>query len=166
MKSAPRAQLTPLKDQFSTLYSAYVMDEQLAVHEHVLGGAKSSLPASAAHAAKTCQVVVSQVRPGETTMPALLSLTEDLTIYHALEQKRLLLDALAAADDLELDLAQVSEIDSAGLQLLILLKNEALRAGKRVSIVAHSQSIRSVIDFCNLAAVLGDPLLIPAAEAS
>ena len=95
-----------------------------------------------------------------------LSLTEDLTIYHALEQKTTLLDALAGADELELDLMQVSEIDSAGLQLLILLKKEAQRAGKRLSIVAHSQSVRSVIDFCNLAAELGDPLLIPAAEAS
>ena len=96
----------------------------------------------------------------------LLSLTEDLTIYHALEQKSTLLATLASTDDLELDLMQVSEIDTAGLQLLILLKKEAQRAGKTVSIVAHSQSVRAVIDFCNLAAELGDPLVIPAAEAS
>ena len=96
----------------------------------------------------------------------LLSLTEDLTIYHALDQKSALLAALLSTDDLELDLMQVSEIDTAGLQLLILLKKEAQRAGKRLSIVAHSQSVRAVIDFCNLAAELGDPLVIPAAEAS
>ena len=95
-----------------------------------------------------------------------LSLTENLTIYHAFEQKNMLLDALAVGDDLELDLLQVNEIDTAGLQLLILLKKEAQRTGKRVFIVAHSQAVRSVIDFCNLAAELGDPLVIPAAEAS
>jgi len=95
-----------------------------------------------------------------------LSLTEDLTIYHALEQKMTLLDALAATTELELDLLQVGEIDTAGLQLLILLKKEAQRAGKRVAIVAHSQAVRSVIDFCNLAAELGDPLVIPAAESA
>jgi anti-sigma B factor antagonist len=95
-----------------------------------------------------------------------LSLTDDLTIYHALDQKKTLLDALSAADDLELDLLPVSDIDTAGLQLLILLKKEAQRAGKRVTIVAHSQAVRAVIDFCNLAAELGDPLVIPAAEAS
>lgn len=95
-----------------------------------------------------------------------LSLTEDLTIYHALEQKRTLLDALAKADDLELDLMQVGEIDTAGLQLLVLLKKEAQRVGKQVTIVAHGQAVLSVIDFCNLAAELGDPLVIPAAEAS
>lgn len=91
---------------------------------------------------------------------------QDLTIYHALEQKTALLGALAATDELELDLLQVSEIDTAGLQLLILLKKEAQRAGKKVAIVAHSQAIRSVIDFCNLATELGDPLVIPAAEAA
>jgi len=94
-----------------------------------------------------------------------LSLTENLTIYHALEQKHALLDALAACDELELDLVEVGEIDTAGLQLLILLKKEALRAGKRVAIVAHSQAVRGVIDFCNLAAEMGDPFVIPAAEA-
>ena len=95
-----------------------------------------------------------------------LSLTEDLTIYHALEQKHMLLDALGSTDELELDLMQVGEIDTAGLQLLILLKKEAQRTGKHLSIVAHSQSVRAVIDFCNLAAELGDPLVIPAAESA
>ncbi len=94
-----------------------------------------------------------------------LTLQEDLTIYHALEQKRQLLDALAQADALELDLSQVAEMDTAGLQLLILLKREAQKAGKQATIVAHSQAVRSVIDFCNLAAYLGDPLVIPAKEA-
>ena len=60
-----------------------------------------------------------------------LTLTEDLTIYHALDQKNALLDALAACDELELDLMPVSEMDTAGLQLLILLKKEAQRSGKR-----------------------------------
>lgn len=95
-----------------------------------------------------------------------LSLTEDLTIYHALEQKQALLAALSSVDELELDLLQVAEIDTAGVQLLILLKKEAQALGKHVTIVAHSKPVRSVIDFCNLATELGDPLVIPAAEAS
>lgn len=97
-------------------------------------------------------------------MTTRLTLQEDLTIYQALEQKKQLLDALNAADELELDLAQVAEIDTAGLQLLILAKREAQNAGKKLTIVAHSQSVRAVIDFCNLAATLGDPLVIPAGE--
>ena len=93
-----------------------------------------------------------------------LTLNEDLTIYHALEQKNQLLDALSTSETLELDLLQVSDIDTAGLQLLIMLKKEALRTGKRVAIVAHSQAVHSVIDFCDLAAELGDPLVIPATK--
>ena len=94
-----------------------------------------------------------------------LSLTEDLTIYHALEQKPALLDALAATDELELDLAQVEEIDSAGLQLLILLKKEAQRAGKRLAIVTPSPPVSALIDFCHLAAELGDSQQPPVADA-
>ena len=94
-----------------------------------------------------------------------LSLTEDLTIYHALELKQTLLDALSTTSDLELNLSQVSEMDTAGLQLLILLKKEAQRAGKSVRIVAHSQAVSALIDFCNLAAEFGDPLIIPARQA-
>lgn len=95
-----------------------------------------------------------------------IALNEDLTIYHALEQKQMLLETLANTDVLELDLSHVGEMDTAGLQLLILLKKEAQIAGKRVSIVAHSQAVRSVIDFCNVATEFGDPLVIPAHEAS
>jgi len=94
-----------------------------------------------------------------------LSLIEDLTIYHALELKQTLLDALSTTSDLELNLSQVSEMDTAGLQLLILLKKEAQHAGKSVRIVAHSQAVSAVIDFCNLAADFGDPLIIPARPA-
>jgi anti-sigma B factor antagonist len=95
-----------------------------------------------------------------------LAITEGLTIYHALEQKQLLLDALAGTGELELNLSRVDEMDTAGLQLLILLKKEAQRAGKQVRIVAHSQAVSSVIEFCNMAAEFGDPLVIPANEAS
>ncbi len=45
-----------------------------------------------------------------------LSISEDLTIYHALEHKERLIAALDAGDGLELDLSQVGEIDTAGLQ--------------------------------------------------
>ena len=62
-------------------------------------------------------------------MPAENRLTvhEDMTIYHALDLKQRLMGALEANANLELDLAQVSEIDTAGLQLLILTKREAAR---------------------------------------
>lgn len=95
-----------------------------------------------------------------------IALPQDMTIYNAMEQKQTLLEALAGTEDLELDLSGVAEIDTAGLQLLLLVKREAQRLNKRVAIVAHSQAVQSVIEFCNIAAELGDPMVIPAQQAT
>lgn len=93
---------------------------------------------------------------------ATLVLAEDLTIYNAATQKGLLLDRLNDAAGLDLDLSQVGEIDSAGLQLLILAKREANRQGKPLHLIAHSAAVLEVIDFLHLGAFFGDPLHIPA----
>jgi chemotaxis protein histidine kinase CheA len=51
-----------------------------------------------------------------------------LTIYHAAQQEEALLAPLAQAEALKVDLSQVAEIDSAGLQLLVEdIRDEALR---------------------------------------
>jgi anti-anti-sigma factor len=96
--------------------------------------------------------------------PGRLVIAQDLTIYHAMEQKQQLVDALGVTDLLELDLSQVTEMDTAGLQLLMLVKREAARLGKQLTIVAHSQVVRETLDFCNLAAFFGDPVIITARE--
>jgi anti-sigma B factor antagonist len=93
-----------------------------------------------------------------------LCVTQDLTIYTALEVKPLLLEALTANGGVELDLSQVAEIDTAGVQLLILLKREAQLANKICKIIAHSPAVHQTIDFCNLAAFFGDPMVISASE--
>lgn len=93
-----------------------------------------------------------------------LAIEGNLTIYNALEQKERLSTALEVADGLELDLSQVGEIDTAGLQLLILAKREAVRLNKRLSIVAHSQAVHQVFDFCNLVGYFGDPIVITLRE--
>lgn len=93
---------------------------------------------------------------------ARVALASDLTIYQAAEHKEVLLQALADAEHLELDLSAVGDIDTAGLQLLILLKREARARGRQVTITNHSTAVRQVIDFCNLAAAFGDPMVIPA----
>lgn len=93
-----------------------------------------------------------------------LAIAEDLTIYHALEQKERLTLALEGADGLELDLSQVGEIDTAGLQLLIFAKREAARLDKTLTIVAHSSAVHQALDFCNLVGYFGDPVVITVHE--
>ncbi|WP_288022545.1 STAS domain-containing protein [Thauera sp.] len=93
-------------------------------------------------------------------------LAEDMSIYNAAAQKQQLVNALhKAAERLEIDLSGVAEIDTAGFQLLMLVKREARRLGKEAQIIAHSEAVRDVLDFYNMAAEFGDPLLIPANQA-
>lgn len=100
-----------------------------------------------------------------TNIPvARLAIDADLTIYNALDLKRQLLDAVRAPQTLELDLGQVGEMDTAGFQLLILAKRESQRLGHELRLVAHSPAVREVIEFYNMVAYFGDPLVIPAAE--
>lgn len=95
-----------------------------------------------------------------------IALAQDLTIYNAGAVKEQFLDALHANQVLELDLSQVAEIDTAGIQLLVLAKRESLRQKRSLRIVAHSPAVRDAIDFFDLASYFGDPLLIPAREAA
>jgi anti-sigma B factor antagonist len=72
-----------------------------------------------------------------------------MTIYQAADHKRELLAALAGAaegDTLELDLSEVDEMDTAGLQLLVLAAREAQKAGKTAVVVAHSEASQEVLD--------------------
>ncbi len=91
-----------------------------------------------------------------------LVLDADLTIYNAPEHKRALLNALEQAQVVELDLAKVGEIDSAGLQVLLLAKRESLAGGKEMRIVSHSPPVQELMEFFNVASYFGDPLVIPA----
>jgi anti-anti-sigma regulatory factor len=50
--------------------------------------------------------------------------------------------------------------------LLILAKQEAARKEKSMAIVAHSPAVRETLDFCNLTAFFGDPVVITAREQS
>ena len=93
-----------------------------------------------------------------------LALEGDLTIYHADEIRQRLIDIIQGESRLDLDLSQVMDIDSAGLQVLLLAKREALATGKEMRIVAHSPAVQELLDFLNVAAYFGDPLVIPAGE--
>jgi len=95
-----------------------------------------------------------------------LTVDGDLTIYNAAEIKQHLIDGVRAESVLELDLSHVGEIDTAGLQLLALAKRESRKHEHQMRIVGHSPAVREVIEFLNMVAFFGDPLVIPASERS
>lgn len=100
----------------------------------------------------------------QTTTDGALRLILDgpMTIYRVGEIKAQLVNALATSSILEIDLSHVSEMDTAGFQLLVMAKRESQRVGHTLRIVAHSQPVRDVIDFYNMDAFFGDPMIFPA----
>jgi len=91
-----------------------------------------------------------------------LTIDEELTIYSAARLKDELLGHLSSCAEVELNLEEVSEMDSAGLQVLLMLKKEAVRVNKEVSFVKHSQAVVEIIELLNLAAHFGDAMVLPA----
>ena len=95
---------------------------------------------------------------------SILTAPDEMTIYTAAEMKPVLIDHLTNGSDLELDLSKVKEIDSAGLQLLILMKTEAQRQEKRITFTGHNKLVQEVIEIFNLSNYFGDPMLLQAAD--
>lgn len=85
-----------------------------------------------------------------------LRLDGEVTIYRAQELKRTLLEALEHSVALRIDLAGVSELDSAGVQLLIAAKNAADAENKPLELAHHSAPVLSCFALYDLAAVFGD----------
>lgn len=88
---------------------------------------------------------------------------DNMTIYEAVEQKKRLLKALKKIKknhQMEIDLSNVNEMDTAGIQVLLLLKQTAETGKKIILLVAHSPASLDVIDRYNLAAYFGDPVII------
>ena len=60
----------------------------------------------------------------------------------------------------------MSEIDSAGVQLLMLAKREAQARGGELHLCGHSPAVLDVFELLDLAAFFGDPLVMPAPPAA
>ena len=85
----------------------------------------------------------------------------EMTIYDAAEMKPELMRQLARAAELDVDLSGVSEFDSAGLQLLILLKREAAQHGKVLRLRAHSPAVVEVLTLTRADTFFGDMVVLP-----
>lgn len=86
-----------------------------------------------------------------------LRIEGELTIFRAAELKPLL---FAEPPATEIDLSAVTEIDSAGLQLLMLAKKTALAQGRELHLTGHSEAVVDVFELLNVAAYFGDPMVM------
>lgn len=84
-----------------------------------------------------------------------LRLTGDLTVYSTSELRHLLYIGLPAGDGpVELDLSEVTELDTAGLQLLMLLRRRASGAGRELRIMGESSVARQTLRILGLTDLL------------
>lgn len=88
-----------------------------------------------------------------------------LTIYTAAEQKDVLASLFPLAHELELDLANVDELDSAGLQLLILIKRESLKNGAQLLLSNPSPAVSEVLRLSGLGDYFANTSFAPSAGA-
>lgn len=85
-------------------------------------------------------------------------LDDELTIYTANHFRDLLAEQLTGITHIAINLSKVTEMDSAGLQLLIAIKN--LNAKYDVEFFDHSTAVEDVLAVCGLSGQFNDSVLI------
>jgi anti-anti-sigma factor len=89
----------------------------------------------------------------------LLRITGECTIFRAAELREMLMTDPAP---LEIDLSGVTEMDSAGLQLLMGAKLAATRQQRTLRLTGHSPAVLEVFELLNVAGFFDDPLVMGA----
>ncbi len=89
-----------------------------------------------------------------------MKLSGELCIYSAAEMKDQLLEELGSCRQMEINLSEIEEIDTSGIQLLVLLKREAKASDKVLTLVSHSAATLEVLELLRMESYFGDPLIL------
>jgi anti-sigma B factor antagonist len=89
----------------------------------------------------------------------IVSIEGEMTLRRAPQLRALLLGLLARDEqEVQLDLSGVSEIDSAGLQLLLLTKRTALARHKQLLLLGKSAAVSDALELLRLTSYFGEPV--------
>ena len=86
-------------------------------------------------------------------------LREELNISSVAEDRDHLVQLLSPDGELELDLGGVTEIDTAGVQLLVALRKEAERMGCVCHLAGSDEAVREAFGTLGLGHLLDEPLV-------
>lgn len=89
---------------------------------------------------------------------AYLRIQGEMTIYRAIELKRTLMAPIQEGVVLQANLAEVTEIDTTGLQLLMMAKKTAQECGGDLRLVEYSNAVIDVLALLDLGDWFGDAL--------
>ncbi len=84
----------------------------------------------------------------------------DLTIYEAEELKSGLDKYLNNCKAMTINLASVSELDTACLQVLLMAKRECMKKNIEFTMNSHSPVVFDVLELFNMESYFGDPVLV------
>jgi anti-anti-sigma factor len=86
---------------------------------------------------------------------------QEMNIYNAITLKDPLLEPLANSRELVLDLSCVAEMDTSGVQLLLLLHREAIRRQVALHISGMSIAVREALSLYGLLSWFGTTEVLP-----
>lgn len=89
-----------------------------------------------------------------------IHLDGELTIYNVAELKTHFMDVLDDSRDLDIDLGNITKIDSAGVQLLIWIKKERQRLNKIMTLSNHGPEVLEVFELFGLVSLFNDPIVL------
>jgi anti-anti-sigma factor len=89
-----------------------------------------------------------------------ISIDGEMTIYRAADLKVTVLEALRKTRVLEIDLSGITELDTAGLQVLMLAKQTAAAGQRELRLLQHSPAVMEIFQMLDLVAFFGDAVLI------
>ena len=101
--------------------------------------------------------------------PSSFCIDGELTIYRAAELRDTLKTVLASVPDgheLEVDLSAVTEMDSAGVQLLMAVKKTARASGRDLRITRRSPAVEEVLETLRLVVHFADVSTSPLAASN
>ena len=78
-----------------------------------------------------------------------IAIAGEITIYSAVELKSKLLEAVGGSEVVECDLTDISDFDSAGVQLLEVLRRQVGTAGS-MRVTGASEPVRELLDLYRL----------------
>lgn len=94
-----------------------------------------------------------------------LAVIGDLNIYSAGEFKQELFEQFdQKISDVEIDLANVSEMDTSGFQIFVQAKRYADEHEFPMRLVNHSVAVIEVLDLYNATSYFGDPVVLHAGK--
>lgn len=97
-----------------------------------------------------------QITQGDSGSAPIVRIEGEMTIYRASELMRDILGHLAQTANIDLDLSGVTELDTAGVQLLLLTRQEAAHRGGAARMAAPSSAVREVLELCRLTTCLNE----------